>query len=73
MGKNQIDPGGENEDQIVVGAIQTEILEVSIHVNLQKGYIIQVMALVDTWSSVSFLVKEYQARWYLWGSVDCSW
>ena len=46
------------EDQIIVGAIQTEILEVPIQIDLQNGYVLQVMGLVNTGSTVSFLVQN---------------
>ena len=50
--------GEEETEETVIRAVQTETLEVPIHIDLQDGYIMQVMGLVDRGSNASFLSQN---------------
>ena len=45
-------------EEVIAHAAQSKILEVPVHVDLQDGHMMQVMALVDMGSYVSFIRQE---------------
>ena len=45
-------------DEVIICAAQSEIMEVAVHVDLRDGYMMQVMALIDTGSNISFMGQE---------------
>ena len=46
---------GTSPEEIIIYAIQTGRIEVAVHVDLKDGNMMQIMALVDTGSSISFM------------------
>ena len=49
---------GALQDEVRVRAVQSEIIEVAVHVDLRDGYMMQVMASIDTSSNISFMGQE---------------
>ena len=56
--ETEIIPESALPDEVIICAAQSEIMEVAVHVDLRDGYMMQVMALIDTGSNISFMGQE---------------
>ena len=50
--------GDAPQEEIIVRVIQSDLIQVAVQVDLKDGYMMQIMALIDTGSNISFMGQE---------------
>ena len=46
------------QEEIIICVIELDLIEVAVNIDLKDGYMMQVMALIDTGSNISFMGQE---------------